>query len=145
MTLTDLEQASNLALKQRDEVRSRTLRLLLARAKNERIALGRDLTEQELEAIVQSEHKRRMEAAAGFEAGARTDMAAAERAEAEVLLQFLPPQATEADIANAATELVASHGFTAADFGAAMKLLKERFGATASGALLAKILKEKLT
>lgn len=144
VSIQDLEQRVGVALKARDEVTSRTLRMLLSRLKNERIAAGSDLSEAAVLAVVQSEYKRRREAEAEFTKGNRTELAEAERAEAQVLLEFLPAQASEADIASAAQELIREHGWTAKEFGLAMKALKDKFGASAEGAVLSRILKENL-
>lgn len=144
VSIQDLEQRVSVALKARDEVTSRTLRMLLSRLKNERIAAGSDLSGAAVLAVIQSEYKRRKEAEGEFIKGNRTELAAAEKAEAEVLLGFLPAQVSEEEIAVAVQELSAAHGWTAKEFGLAMKALKERFGASADGALLSKVLKETL-
>lgn len=144
MTLSELEQASVAAMKSRDAVASRTLRMLLARLKNERIAVGHELTGAEVERSVQSEYKKRKEAAIEFEKGGRHELVASELEEAALLAGFLPAQADAAQIVSAIEELALAHGWTAKDLGSAMKVLKERFGASADGALLAQLLKEKL-
>jgi uncharacterized protein YqeY len=59
-------------------------------------------------------------------------------------LGLLPAQATEADIIAAVHALIAVNGWTAKEFGLAMKALKDQFGATADGAVLSKVLKETL-
>lgn len=144
MTLTELEQASIVAMKARDSVSSRTLRMLLARLKNERISAGHELETGEIEHIIQSEYKRRKEAAAEFEKGNRQELAQTELEEADVLARFLPAQVSAVDIAAVVDELVSTHGWTSKDFGVAMKSLKDRFGASADGSVLAQVLKEKL-
>jgi uncharacterized protein YqeY len=145
MTIAEIEQQLTTALKNRDVVTSRTLRLLLARLKNERITIGHDLTDVEVEHIVQSEYKKRKEAAAEFEKAGRAELLEGELAEAKVLLAFLPAQASETDIRAAIDELVLANSFTAKEFGVAMKALKDKFGATADGAELSRLLKEKLS
>lgn len=144
MTLSELEQASIAAMKARDAATSRTLRMLLARLKNERIAVGHELESGEIEHIIQSEYKRRKEAAAEFEKGARQELAQTELEEAEVLARFLPTQVSATEISAVVGELATTHSWTSKDFGTAMKFLKEHFGASADGALLAQVLKEKL-
>jgi uncharacterized protein YqeY len=142
--ITEIEQQLTSALKARDEVKTRTLRLVLARLKNEYIHTGRELTDAEVLGIIQSEYKRRKEAAEEFVKGNRPELAAGEMQEAEVLVTFLPPQASDSDIRSAIEELAAENSWTAADFGVAMKQLKERFGSSADGAVLSKLLREKL-
>lgn len=144
VSIQDLEQRVNVALKARDEVTSRTLRMLLSRLKNERIAAGSDLSEAAVLAVIQSEYKRRKEAESEFIKGNRLELAEAEKAEATVLQEFLPVQASEQEISVAVQELATANGWTTKEFGLAMKALKERFGASADGAVLSKVLKETL-
>ena len=144
MSTAEIEQQLTSALKARDQVKTRTLRLVLSRLKNEYIRMGRELTDAEVLAIIQSEFKRRKEAAEEFVKGGRSELAASEMEEAEILVTFLPPQASESDINSAIDELAAANSWAATDFGAAMKLLKESFGSSADGALLSKLLREKL-
>lgn len=144
MNLAELEQQSIAALKNRETIKSRTLRLLIARLKNERIAAGHELSDEEVLVVVRSEYKRRREAAEEFEKGGRGELAAAELEEAAVLEGYLPAQVAETDIVAVIEEQKSLHGWTNKDFGVAMKALKERFGGNADGAVLARLLKEKL-
>lgn len=143
--LSTLETELVAALKAREALKAGTIRMLIARIKNERIAAGGDLDSDAVLRVIQSEHKRRKEAAAEYVRGGRQELADQELAEAAVLEAYLPAQVTEAEIAAAFAELAAAQSWTAKDMGAAVKALKERFGAAADGALLAKVAKEKLT
>lgn len=143
--LSTLETELVAALKARETVKAGTIRMLIARLKNERIAQGGELDADATLRVIQSEHKRRKEAAAEYVRGGRQELADQELAEAALLEAYLPAQATEADIAAAYAELAAAQGWTAKDMGVAIKALKERFGAAADGAVLARIVKEKLT
>ena len=67
-----------------------------------------------------------------------------EEAELKVLAQFLPEQVSEEEITKVIDEKVSANSWAAKDFGAAMGQLKGHFGNTADGALIAKLLKEKL-
>ncbi len=51
---------------------------------------------------------------------------------------------SEGEISKIVEAIIAENNFTAADFGKAMGALKVKAGNTADGAVLAKILKEKL-
>lgn len=144
-TIVTIEADVVAALKARDALTAGTLRMLIARLKNEQIAAGSPLDESGTVRIIQSEHKRRKEAAAEYERGGRPELAEKELAEAAVLERYLPAQVGEVEIAAAFEELSAGKGWTAKDMGVAVKALKERFGAAADGALLARIAKEKLT
>jgi len=89
------------AMKARDEVRTRTLRMALTSVANEEVAgkAARDLTDDEVLRIIAREAKRRREAAAAFDAAGRPEQAAAERAEDDVLSGYLPAQLSDAELA----------------------------------------------
>jgi uncharacterized protein len=145
ISLSSIDTELQTALKERNQIVVDTLRGLKTRLANERIATGKDLTEDQMVAIVASEVKRRREAMEAFQTGGREEMAAKEKQEAEILAKFMPPQASEADIRAAIDEGIAANSWAAKDFGAAMGQLKGKFGAGADGALIAKLLKEKLS
>lgn len=143
LELKHIEQDLIAALKARNQLTADTLRALKTRIQNEQIAKMKELTEADIFALVQSEVKRRKEAAESFQQGGRTEQAEKELAEAQVLSAYLPPQASEQEISTAVDKLV-SDGLTAADFGKAMGRLKAQFGSSADGATLSAILKSKL-
>jgi uncharacterized protein len=93
------------AIKERDEVRSGTLRMVLTAVTNAEVAgkQARKLSDDEIIGVLTSESKKRREAAEAFQAAGRTASAERERAEAAVIAGYLPPQLDEAELA----ELVA--------------------------------------
>lgn len=144
LSLSQIEELLTTNLKAKNQIAVDTLRGLKTRITNEQIAKGSELTSDEILALVKSESKRRKEAAEAFTTGGRTDAAAKEMQEAEVLAQFLPEQVSEQEIATFVDQKIASESWVAADFGKAMGVLKQQYGTSADGGLLAKILKEKL-
>ena len=86
------------AMKSRDQVRTRTLRMVLTSVTNEEVAgkAVRDLSDDEVLRVIAREAKRRREAAEAFDAAGRLNQAAAERAEGEVLGGYLPAQLSDA-------------------------------------------------
>ena len=144
VTLAAVETALTTALKARDAITVETLRGLKTRIQNETIAKGSDLTDSELLALVQSEAKRRKEAAIAFRDGNRPEAADKEEAELAVLATFLPEQVSEADVTAVIDAKIAEAGWTKVDFGAAMGALKAHFGSTADGGTISNILKQKL-
>ncbi len=144
VNLTAVETALQTAVKARDQIAADTLRALKTRIQNDQIAKGSELTEADVLLLVQSEAKRRKEAATAFRDGGRQEQADKEEAELKILEQFLPEQVSEEEITKVIDEKIAANSWGKADFGAAMGQLKGHFGNTADGALIAKILKEKL-
>lgn len=133
------------ALKAKNQIAVDTLRGLKTRITNEQINKGDALTSDEILALVKSEAKRRKEAVDAFTAGGRSEAAAKETAELDVLSQFLPEQMSEEQVASKIDEAISANGWTQADFGKAMGALKAEFGNNADGALVAKVLKAKLS
>lgn len=88
------------AIKARDEVRSSTLRMALTAITNAEVAgkVSRSLSDEDVVDVLTSEAKKRREAAEAFEAAGRTESAAKERAEAQVLADYLPTPLTEDEI-----------------------------------------------
>lgn len=145
MNLQTVESELITALKARNQIVADTLRALKTRIQNEQIAKGVDsLPEPDLLALVQSEVKRRKEAAHAFRDGNRIEAAEKEEAEIAVLTPFLPAQASDEEISRIIEEKITHNTWTAKEFGVAMGALKQEFGNTADGATLSRILKEKL-
>ena len=77
----------NAAMRARDQVRMRTLRMALSSITNEEVAgtSARELSDEEVVKVLTREARKRREAAEAFGAAGRDEQAAAERAEGQVL------------------------------------------------------------
>ena len=100
------------AIKARDELRSSTLRMVLTAITNAEVSgkVARELTDEDVLGVLTSEGKKRREAAEAFEEAGRSEQAAKERAEFEVLADYLPEQLTAEEITALVTEAIASTG-----------------------------------
>ena len=118
------------AIKGRDELRASTLRMVLTAITNAEVAgkQSRELSDDDVVGVLSSEAKKRREAAEAFDAAGRTESAAKERAEAEVLADYLPTPLTEDEIRDLVTSTIASLGV--ADEG--MKAMGKVMGALQS-------------
>ena len=96
------------AMKARDQVRTRTLRMVLTSVANEEVAgkAARDLSDDEVLRVLTREARRRREAADAFDSAGRADQAAAERAEDGVLAAYLPAQLSDAELAALVAEAI---------------------------------------
>lgn len=94
------------SIKSRDELRSSTLRMVLTAITNAEVAgkQSRELTDEDVIGVLSSEAKKRREAAEAFDSAGREEMSAKERAEAEVLAEYLPEPLSWQEI----TDLVSS-------------------------------------
>jgi uncharacterized protein len=108
MATTELTLRADLqaAIRSRDEVRLATLRMLLAAVQKEQVAgdVARELDDDELQAVLRREAKKRREAATAFEEAGRPDRAERERAELAVVEGYLPAQLDDDEL----TALVAA-------------------------------------
>ena len=128
------------AMKSRDEVRTRTLRMVLASVSNEEVAgaAARDLSDDEVLRIIGREARRRREAADAFETAGRADQAAAERAEDQVLAEYLPQQLSDAELAAIVAEVIDQTGASGmAAMGQVMKAVTPRVAGRAEGGRVA--------
>ncbi|WP_340539230.1 GatB/YqeY domain-containing protein [Nocardioides sp. GXZ039] len=100
------------AIKERDAVRSSTLRMVLTAITNAEVSgkVARELEDDEVVGVLTSEAKKRREAATAFEDGGRAESAAKERAEAEVIAVYLPEQLTPEEIAEVVTAAIVQTG-----------------------------------
>lgn len=112
------------AMKERDEVRTRTLRMALTSVSNEEVAgkSARQLSDDEVLKILAREAKRRREAATAFQEAGRDEQAAAERAENAILSDYLPAQLDDAELTALVTAAIAEAG--AAGMGAMGQVMK---------------------
>src|SRR3954463_8584974 len=102
------------ALKARDELTTSTLRMALAAVGNAEVAgkAKRELTDDEVLAVLTKEAKKRREAAAASAAPGRAERANRETAEGAVLARYLPKQLAEAELAELVAGALAAGGFT---------------------------------
>jgi uncharacterized protein YqeY len=100
------------AMKSRDELRSSTLRMVLTAVTNAEVAgkQARELTDDDLVGVLSTEAKKRREAAEAFDAAGRAESAVRERAEAEVIADYLPAPLTPEEISDLVARAVADTG-----------------------------------
>jgi len=130
----------NAAMRARDQVRLRTLRMALTSITNEEVAgaAARDLTDDEVVRVLTREARKRREAAEAFAAAGRDDQAAAERAEGEVLAGYLPAQLSDDELAALVAAAIAETGATGLPgMGLVMKTVTPRVAGRADGARVA--------
>src|SRR5689334_8799492 len=99
-------------MKSRDELRTATLRMALAAVSAEEVAgkEARELSDDEVQAVLRREAKKRREAADAFAEAGRAQQADRERAEGDVLAGYLPAQMEDADLAALVADVVTQTG-----------------------------------
>ncbi|KJK57497.1 GatB/YqeY domain-containing protein [Saccharothrix sp. ST-888] len=142
-----LQEDLTAAIKARDELRSSTIRLTLAAVTSEEVAgkTKRELSDDEVLKVIAREAKKRREAAEAFETAGRADSAAQERAEGEVLAQYLPKQLSDEELTAIVAAAVAESGATGPQgMGAVMKLVRPKVEGVAEGGRVAAAVKAAL-
>ena len=120
------------AMKARDQRRVSALRLInsaIQKADLDAGGLGKPaLTDVEILALLQKMIAQRQESAEIYEKAGRTELAAQERGEIEVIKGFLPQQMSEAEVKAAITDAIKQTGAASVkDMGKVMAALKERY------------------
>lgn len=137
------------SMKARDKARTGALRMLLASLKNAAVAEGGgpqgELSDEQVVKLVQTEVKRRREAAAAFREGGRVESAEAEEAEAAVYEVYLPAQLSDDELTAIVDETIAEVGASGpSDMGQVMKATMPKVQGQADGSRVSAIVKARL-
>ncbi|GHC97455.1 hypothetical protein GCM10007079_50970 [Nocardiopsis terrae] len=135
------------AMKAKDKVRTATLRMVLTTITTEESAgtSQRSLTDDEVTKLLIREAKKRREAAEAFDKGDRPEAAANERAESEVLSDYLPKPLTDEELSELVAAAIAETGASGMkEMGKVMKVVNSRIAGRADGARVAAEVKGQL-
>ncbi len=135
------------SMKDRDEVRTRTLRMVLTEISKEEVSgtSSRELEDAEIERLLTREAKRRREAAEAFRGAGRADQAAAETAEGEILAEYLPAQLDDAELTSLVAVAIAETGAAGQGaMGQVMKAVTPNVAGRAEGARVAAEVRRQL-
>ncbi len=148
MTLKEkLETDLASAMKARDEVRTRTLRMALTAVKTEEVAgkQSRELSDDDVVKVLGREAKKRREAATAFADAGRAEQAQAERDEGAVLEEYLPAQLDDAELAALVADAIAETGAAGPRaMGQVMKVVNPKVAGRAEGGRVAAEVKRQL-
>jgi uncharacterized protein YqeY len=136
------------ALLSGDRFTGEVLRNFKAVILNEEVAKGKreeGLDDATIEQLIAREVKKRAESATLYDQANRPELAENERAESKVLEAYLPEQVSEEDLKQAIDETIASLGVSGPQaMGQVIGAVKAKFGNSADGATVARLVKEAL-
>ena len=123
------------------------LRMLLSSLKNKKIDLGNkdELTDEEAQAIVKSEVKKRKDSIVSYKEGGRDDLVEIEQKEIDFLMKYMPEQMPEEEIEKIVVEVIA--GIPNADqskFGQIMGVAIKETKGQADGGMVGVVVKKLL-
>ena len=131
-----------------DRFRGEVLRNLKAAVLNEEVAQGKrdeGLEDAAIEQLIAKEVKKRADSAVQFEAAGRPELVENENAEAAILSEYLPEQLSEDEIATVIDAMIADLGVSGPQaMGQVIGAVKGKLGSSADGAVIARLVKEKL-
>jgi len=149
MTLREtIDNQIKVAMLKRDQRRLDTLRMvkakLLEKEVEKRVTTGGINTEDEMQVLLSSA-KMRKEAIEEFEKAGRKDLADKERAELEIIQEFLPKQMSREEVVSFVNELAARLGAQGqGDFAKLMSASMKELRGKVDGKLVQEVVKAKL-
>lgn len=138
------------AMKTRDRTRTGALRMALSAISTEATSgkQARDLSDEDVVALLRREVRRREEAAEAFTAGGRPDRAEQEREEAGVLAAYLPAELSDDElavlVASVIDEVAVGGERSASLMGPVMKAAGPRVAGRAAGGRVAAEVRRQL-
>ena len=134
------------AMREKDETRKLTLRMALAAVKYSEVERGKELTDADIQAILQKEVKQRRETLEQLEQVERPELAAAEQAELAILIEYLPKQFGREEIEDLARKVITELGAEGpAQMGQVMGTLMPQVKGQADGKLVSQVVRELLS
>ena len=141
---SDLTQS----MRDRDELRSGTIRMVLTAIKNEEVSgkEARELSDAEVITVLSREAKKRREAAEAYEQAGAKDRADIEKAEGEIIATYLPAQLSESEIKDLISAAIAETGASGPQrMGLVMKSIQPKIAGRADGGLVSSLVKAALS
>jgi len=135
------------AIRSRTEVKAGTIRMLLAAITTEEVSgkSARVLTDAEIITVLAREAKKRRESVEAYVAAKRTDLADKEKAEGDVIAEYLPAKLSEDEIKKMIADAIAETGAAGpAGMGHVMKILSPKIAGKADGGVVSSLVKAAL-
>jgi uncharacterized protein YqeY len=135
------------AMKGRDELRTATLRMVLSAVSAEEVSgkEARELSDDEVQAVLRREAKKRREAAEAYAGAGRAEQAERERAEEGVVAGYLPAQLEDADLTALVADVITRTGASGMkDMGRVMGAVQGQVAGRAEGGRVAAEVRRQL-
>ena len=136
------------SMRERDQVRSATLRMALTAVTNEEVSgtTARELSDDEVLKVLAKEAKKRREAATAYLEAKRPELAAKEEAELAILQVYLPAPLSETELQALVAQAVRETGASGMpQMGSVMKAATALVAGRAEGGRVAALVKSALS
>lgn len=149
MLKTQIDQDLKVALLAGDKTLATTLRGLKSVILYAEVAKGsreQGLSDEEIVGLLTKEAKKRQESADLYQKGGNEEKANAELTEKKVIEKYLPAQMSEEDLQKIIDSVMTETNLTSMqDMGKLIGAVKAKAGASADGAVIARLVKERLS
>ena len=143
---TKIQQELTDSLKQKNEIKTSTLRLVISEVGNARIAKGEELTDEDITQVISKEAKKRQESITAFKKGERADLAEKEEKELLILKTYLPEPISDEELLKIVDSQIAEVGAKdMKDLGKVMSAVLSKVKGRAEGSAVSAIVKSKLS
>lgn len=133
------------AMKTRDAVRTRTLRMILSKLKEKRIEVMHELEKSEELSVIKKAAKERQDSAKTYEEASRNDLAQKEMEELEIIMEYLPDELDDDAIRKAVKDIIAESGADSIrDIGKVMGPAMKKLSGQVDGKRVQLIVREEL-
>ena len=134
------------AMKERNEVKVRTLRMVIASIKNWEVENTKEIDDDGMIAVLSKEAKRRKEAIEEYRKAGREDLAKAEEEELKIIESYLPERMSEEEIKELVLKTIEEVKATSPkDLGKVMKVIMPKVKGRADGKLVNEMVRKILS
>ena len=134
------------AMRAKESARLGTIRLLTSAIKQREVDERRELTDEQILAVIDKMIKQRKDSITQFEAGGRQDLADIEKSELVILSAYMPAALSDAEVQAEVSAAVAAVGAAGPqDMGKVMGVLKSKLAGRADMTAVSAMVKAALT
>jgi uncharacterized protein YqeY len=133
------------ALADKDKVKLSVIRLLKSEIRYKEIEKGSELSDDEIISVLSSSVKRHKDSIEQFEKGGRDDLAAQEKAELEIIWEYMPQQLEEDELSKIVDQAIKKTDVSdPSDLGKVMKIVMPEVKGRADGKRVNELVLSKL-
>lgn len=141
---TELKSRYIESMKNKDTIIKNTIMMVNSAIKQSEVDQRKELSDQDIIAILQKQIKEKKGALPEFEKGNRADLVEQTKKEIEILMEYVPKELSEEEIKTIINETCEELGDKASNFGLVMKTMMSKVKGRADGSLVTNLVKEYL-
>ena len=142
---TKLEDDLKSAMRERDVLRRDVIRYIRSEIRNQEIRLQRDLEDADAIQVLSRQAQQRRDSIEAFQQANRQDLVDKERAELDIIAEYLPRQMSEAELDELASATIAEVGASGPrDMGKVMSAIMPQVRGRAEGKAVSALVSAKL-